>query len=109
MGAGVVTVLLHHGHEPAASSAHLQVADMKTATGLGAEYDCEAGLAKWKKGWSDSKKDWCCKHEKKGCEDPFDCEAGLDNWQKGWADKKKTWCCAHKKKGCPEQSDCVAG
>ena len=30
-------------------------------------YDCEAGYSNWMQGWSDSKKDWCCNHEKKGC------------------------------------------
>ena len=30
-------------------------------------YDCHAGFSNWKQGWSDSKKDWCCSHEKKGC------------------------------------------
>ena len=30
-------------------------------------YDCEAGYSNWMQGWSDSKKDWCCSHEHKGC------------------------------------------
>jgi len=30
-------------------------------------YDCDAGLASFKMGWSDDKKLWCCKHEHKGC------------------------------------------
>ena len=30
-------------------------------------YDCAAGFSNWMQGWSDSKKDWCCSHEHKGC------------------------------------------
>ena len=30
-------------------------------------YDCDAGFSNWMQGWSDSKKDWCCSHEHKGC------------------------------------------
>ncbi|CAK0860556.1 unnamed protein product [Prorocentrum cordatum] len=32
-------------------------------------YDCDAGLSKWKSGWSEGKKAWCCRHEHKACED----------------------------------------
>ena len=34
---------------------------------VGHIYDCEAGFSNWMQGWSDSKKDWCCSHEQKGC------------------------------------------
>ena len=30
-------------------------------------YDCGAGYSNWMQGWSDSKKDWCCDKENKGC------------------------------------------
>ena len=30
-------------------------------------YDCDAGFSNWMQGWSDSKKDWCCSHEHRGC------------------------------------------
>lgn len=30
-------------------------------------YDCHAGLANWKLGWSDAKKGWCCSNQKMGC------------------------------------------
>lgn len=33
-------------------------------------FDCDAGSANWKAGWSDAKKDWCCSNEGVGCEDP---------------------------------------
>merc|ERR1712187_593611 len=32
-------------------------------------FDCEAGFQNWKKGWSYEKKQYCCDHEGKGCED----------------------------------------
>ncbi|OLP78994.1 hypothetical protein AK812_SmicGene40762, partial [Symbiodinium microadriaticum] len=34
---------------------------------VGHIYDCDAGFSNWMQGWSDSKKDWCCSHEQKGC------------------------------------------
>lgn len=33
----------------------------------GKPYDCHAGLANWKLGWSGGKKVWCCSNEKMGC------------------------------------------
>ena len=30
-------------------------------------YDCAAGFESYMQDWSDSKKDWCCSHEQKGC------------------------------------------
>eukprot|EP00928_Gymnodinium_smaydae_P076432 TRINITY_DN59461_c0_g1_i1.p1 TRINITY_DN59461_c0_g1~~TRINITY_DN59461_c0_g1_i1.p1 ORF type:complete len:206 (-),score=60.76 TRINITY_DN59461_c0_g1_i1:71-688(-) len=30
-------------------------------------FDCEAGKANWKYGWSDSKKEWCCANKQIGC------------------------------------------
>lgn len=32
-------------------------------------YDCDAGYAKWEKGWSSEKKAWCCKHKERGCKE----------------------------------------
>eukprot|EP00928_Gymnodinium_smaydae_P066439 TRINITY_DN49446_c0_g1_i1.p1 TRINITY_DN49446_c0_g1~~TRINITY_DN49446_c0_g1_i1.p1 ORF type:complete len:220 (-),score=24.99 TRINITY_DN49446_c0_g1_i1:74-733(-) len=32
-------------------------------------FDCETGKANWKLGWSDAKKDWCCKNKQVGCDD----------------------------------------
>merc|ERR1712087_758271 len=32
-----------------------------------AEYDCNAGLQNFVKGWSVQKKQWCCNRFKKGC------------------------------------------
>jgi len=33
-------------------------------------YDCVAGYRSWERGWSITKKDWCCEHEKLGCPPP---------------------------------------
>jgi len=33
-----------------------------------APYDCNAGFANWKAGWSVAKKAWCCTHTGRGCE-----------------------------------------
>jgi len=30
-------------------------------------YDCAAGISNWQKGWSISKKAWCCDNKQKGC------------------------------------------
>jgi hypothetical protein len=89
-----------------------------------ARFDCAAGFAKWKTGWSDAKKDWCCKHElarscafdatttktwtttttaaQSSVPVAFDCQAGYSKWQKGWSDEKKAFCCEHEGMGCQE-------
>jgi len=56
-------------------------------------------------GWSDLKKQYCCKHEGKGCpttttECSWDCKEGFHNWKAGWSDAKKQYCCKHEGKGC---------
>merc|ERR1740121_3250191 len=38
-----------------------------TTTTPGLPYDCDAGLANAQRGWSISKKSWCCTHARKGC------------------------------------------
>jgi hypothetical protein len=38
-----------------------------TTTTPGQAYDCDAGLANAERGWSISKKAWCCEREGKGC------------------------------------------
>merc|ERR1719424_60502 len=35
-------------------------------------YRCEEGLDNWQKGWSESKKGYCCKRHRLGCK--FDCD-----------------------------------
>ncbi|CAK9024587.1 Uncharacterized protein SCF082_LOCUS16696 [Durusdinium trenchii] len=60
-------------------------------------YDCDAGFSRWMTGWSDSKKDWCCNHQSRGCV-KFHCTAGGDS---SWAEAKRSWCCSNVQKGCP--------
>merc|ERR1712039_1139058 len=38
-----------------------------TTTTPGLPYDCDEGLANAQRGWSISKKAWCCTHARKGC------------------------------------------
>merc|ERR1712003_401863 len=54
-------------------------------------FDCNVALDNAERAWSQEKKAWCCKNEKKAC--LFDCDAGWPNWYKGWSDEKKSWCC----------------
>mmetsp|Transcript_20085 Transcript_20085/g.53850 ORF Transcript_20085/g.53850 Transcript_20085/m.53850 type:complete len:548 (+) Transcript_20085:2-1645(+) len=68
-------------------------------------YNCDAGLPNWEKGWSDQKKEWCCKEKSLGC--PFDCDAGVENWEDGWSEDKKEFCCESTDVGC--KFDCAAG
>eukprot|EP00428_Durinskia_dybowskii_P001338 CAMPEP_0170289586 /NCGR_PEP_ID=MMETSP0116_2-20130129/44861_1 /TAXON_ID=400756 /ORGANISM="Durinskia baltica, Strain CSIRO CS-38" /LENGTH=514 /DNA_ID=CAMNT_0010541025 /DNA_START=1 /DNA_END=1545 /DNA_ORIENTATION=- len=35
------------------------------------EFDCVAGWANWRAGWSAAKKAWCCQHQGKGCSSPI--------------------------------------
>jgi len=39
------------------------------------EFDCNAGLAKWKTGWSAYKTSWCCENKPKGCDEAARIEA----------------------------------
>jgi hypothetical protein len=52
------------------SDAGCQVPDAATNAGPTASlpYDCNAGFANWRAGWSDMKKRWCCMHANKGCQ-----------------------------------------
>lgn len=56
-------------------------------------FDCTAGYATWKLGWSVMKQTWCCQNEGKGC--AFDCNAGASNWA-SWSNAKKTFCSMQK-------------
>jgi len=95
------------------------------------EFDCKAGLAKSRLGWSDAKKTFCCKTHKLGCKtkadstaaattttaEEFDCSAGRAKWRLGWSDAKKAFCCKAHKVGCNQDAvttttegfDCQAG
>merc|ERR1712032_1635410 len=91
-----------------------------------AEFDCKMGVQRWKVGWSDAKKEWCCKNEKIGCEFNcaegmietwktdkadwcclnelvgcgFNCSAGYSKWKSGWSTLKKEYCCKNELLGC---------
>ena len=45
-------------------------------------YDCRVGLSEWANVWSDTKKEWCCKHEHLGCA-PYLC-VGDAAWQQSF-------------------------
>merc|ERR1719373_790328 len=52
-------------------------------------------------GWTQDKRDHCCKLERLGCEsDPYDCDADFPNWSISWSDGKKAWCCIVYQRGC---------
>jgi len=83
-------------------------------------FDCEAGFSNWEGGWSDAKKDWCCKNKgKPTCEvagaapgpaaapggpdlpAPFDCDTGHGgNSEEDWSYWKREWCCENAGSGC---------
>lgn len=71
-----------------------------TTTTSAAFYDCTAGAAAWKTGWSDEKKEWCCTHGGTGCPDEFNCALEYETWQSSWAQDKKEYCCQHAGRGC---------
>lgn len=76
-------------------------------------FDCAAGFARWERGWSAEKKEWCCSNENVACA-LFDCQAGLARWERGWSIEKKGWCCSNEGLGCtttppPDPYDCEAG
>ncbi|CAK9024588.1 Uncharacterized protein SCF082_LOCUS16697 [Durusdinium trenchii] len=80
-------------------SYHLHVHSFAHGVGhaQGRIYDCNAGFSRWMTGWSDSKKDWCCHHQSRGCV-KFHCTAGGED---AWAADKRSWCCENFQKGCP--------
>lgn len=59
-------------------------------------YDCNAGFSNWMQGWSDSKKDWCCQHNARGCQ-KFHCTGASAMW----GTEKRDWCCNNFQKACP--------
>jgi len=72
-------------------------------------FDCDADFSQWEKGWSDAKKRFCCKTEKRGCEEehvvPYHCQS---EDQDSWPLSKQNYCCVNHKVGCL-QYDCAAG
>merc|ERR1712176_730720 len=69
-----------------------------TTSTTATDFDCEAGLSRWKDAWSVTKKVWCCHHLREGCE--YNCDAGSDLWEEDWSEDKKAWCCFAEDLGC---------
>eukprot|EP00929_Paragymnodinium_shiwhaense_P057991 TRINITY_DN29049_c0_g1_i1.p1 TRINITY_DN29049_c0_g1~~TRINITY_DN29049_c0_g1_i1.p1 ORF type:complete len:2199 (+),score=684.27 TRINITY_DN29049_c0_g1_i1:2-6598(+) len=64
------------------------------------DYDCKAGAVSPKSlGWSNRKKEYCCRVEKIGCEDHYNCDAG-DPEDAGWSVYHLLSCCKTRKIGC---------
>merc|ERR1711920_186838 len=55
-----------------------------------------AGFVRWEHGWSQEKKNWCCRRTGRACK-PFDCHDGL---AAHWAESKKVYCCIQEALGC---------
>lgn len=64
----------------------------------GVPYNCTSGFESWSVEWSNTKKDYCCRHEKRGCR--YDCQAAFQNWRGAWSEEKKQWCCRFEQLGC---------
>ena len=87
------------------------------------EFDCKEGFDNWELGFSEAKKEWCCRHHAIACPvatstsmEEFDCKEGFDNWELGFSEAKKEWCCRHHAMACPvetstsmEEFDCKEG
>jgi len=92
----------------------------------GGAFDCAEGASNWEAGWSDEKKQWCCKRVSVGCsarpavsekklvtaaaepsggaDNLYDCPQTSDIVIANWPDDKREWCCRHASVGCPRQS-----
>merc|ERR1712003_206570 len=62
------------------------------------EFDCKAGVARWRGAWSLGKKAWCCRNAGEGCQ--YNCDADYATWEKSWSEEKKVWCCHAEAVGC---------
>jgi hypothetical protein len=94
--------------EAAITSTTTEKATTTSASPTFTPFDCEADSRMWVRGWSDGKKDWCCRHTGKGCPTTttpvsFTCEP-VSNWESAWSDVKKEWCCRHQQTGCAGKS-----
>jgi len=79
-------------------------------------FNCHAGAASWRVGWSLQKKAWCCRAMDVACLTPQakvqlatttenlpDCTVAFFNWQAAWSKAKKDYCCRHEARGCMDQ------
>jgi len=58
-----------------------------------AEFDCSEGLANWQRGFSEAKKEFCCKHHHVACPlTRFACTSGSPEL---WSEERTIWCCQH--------------
>lgn len=100
----------------AAATAAAQVAASGATTSP--LFNCLAGAANWRIGWSRQKKAWCCKTLDVGCVTSQatlqlatttthvpDCRIALFNWRAAWSEAKKDYCCRYEGKGCMKKSD----
>jgi len=62
-------------------------------------FNCSAGFKYWVKGWSYSKREWCCKQSNRGCE-TFNCRLEPKGSDAKWPAAEKNWCCNYKNLGC---------
>jgi len=98
------------------------VATVQATSRTSLPFDCLAGFANWKHGWSPPKKAWCCQRTNRGCEttqkptpsssQTYECESSSTSDR--WSTDKRAWCCKHRSRGCqttstPIQFDCAAG
>lgn len=90
----------HAGHGCAPEAPTTQAPTTAPSAAPAQGEDCTGDYDAWAAKWSDSKKKWCCTHEKRGCPSLYDCDAGFSNWAKGWTTEKKAWCCYFKGKAC---------
>lgn len=51
------------------------------------------------KGWSYSKREWCCNQSNRGCE-TFNCTLEPKGSDANWSAAEKNWCCNYKDLGC---------
>ena len=74
---GAVTTEAWDAQEPGTAATTFTLTFFAKGVGHaeGRIYDCGAGFSNWMQGWSDSKKDWCCNHQSKGCV-KFHCTSG---------------------------------
>jgi len=68
-------------------------------------FDCAAGASNWERGWSEQKKEWCCRRKSRGCATQIVADAEPHNcMHKAWEEGKAGWCCQNKGRMCLERS-----
>mmetsp|Transcript_3792 Transcript_3792/g.8521 ORF Transcript_3792/g.8521 Transcript_3792/m.8521 type:complete len:599 (+) Transcript_3792:303-2099(+) len=64
------------------------------------DFDCEASIKDWEVGWSDQKKEHCCKTKRLACNPNqlFECTLSVNGLD--WSEAQQTYCCKEKGVGC---------